>query len=93
MEKQSIKRLIKKHIKLFLLNKKHCSRSTKSKYSLIISELYFILEDLEQSKLKAKNNLIKRINFYKKNLKGVSLSTYSRRKQIITELKFVLSKF
>ncbi len=93
MRKDQIQLLIKKHIKLLLLNKKYCSRSTKTKYSQIASELFFVLEDLNRSKLYAKKNLTKRISYYIKSLKYTSKHTLDRKTPLIKELKYVLSKF
>lgn len=93
MRKDQIQLLIKKHIKLFLINKKYCSRTTKTKYSQIVSELFFILEDLSRSKLYAKKNLIKRINYYVRSLKHTSKHTFERKAPLIKELKYILNNF
>lgn len=93
MRKDLLRALIKKHIKLFILNKKYSSRATKTKYSQIVSELFFILEDLSHSKQYAKRNLEKRIKYYEKSNMYISKNTYKRKIPIIKELKFILSKF
>lgn len=94
MNKEEIKRLITKHIKLYLINKKYLKRPSKTKYSQIVAELFFILEDLEKSKLYAKKNIEKRIKYYKSSLKYLNSKwAIEKKKSVIKELMFILSKF